>query len=55
MLYEVITREFLIRFQAGAVADVEGDACPLSPEQMEALERAKLAGGGGGDESYNFV
>jgi preprotein translocase subunit SecF len=42
--------EFLIRFQAGAVANVEGDACPLTPEQTEALERAKLAGGGGGDE-----
>jgi preprotein translocase subunit SecF len=42
--------EFLIRFQAGAVANVEGDACPLTPEQAEALERAKLAGGGGGDE-----
>ena len=43
-------REFLIRFQVGAVANVEGDACPLTPEQVEALERAKLAGGGGGDE-----
>ncbi|MBW2577921.1 MAG: protein translocase subunit SecF [Deltaproteobacteria bacterium] len=42
--------EFLIRFQVGAVANVEGDACPLTPEQMEVLERAKLAGGGGGDE-----
>jgi preprotein translocase subunit SecF len=42
--------EFLIRFQVGAVANVEGDACPLTPEQTEALERAKLAGGGGGDE-----
>jgi preprotein translocase subunit SecF len=41
--------EFLIRFQVGAVANVEGDACPLTPEQTEALERAKLAGGGGGD------
>jgi preprotein translocase subunit SecF len=47
---EATGREFLIRFQAGAVADVKGDACPLTPEQTEALERAKLAGGGGGDE-----
>jgi preprotein translocase subunit SecF len=47
---EATGREFLIRFQAGAVADVEGDACPLTTEQLEALERAKLAGGGGGDE-----
>ncbi|MBW2543823.1 MAG: protein translocase subunit SecF [Deltaproteobacteria bacterium] len=47
---EATGREFLIRFQAGAVADAEGDACPLTPEQAEALERAKLAGGGGGDE-----
>ncbi len=43
-------REFLIRFQAGAIATAEGDGCPLTPEQKEALERAKLAGGGGGDE-----
>ena len=43
-------REFLIRFQAGAVASGEGDGCPLTPEQMEALERAKLSGGGEGDE-----
>jgi preprotein translocase subunit SecF len=47
---EATGREFLIRFQVGAVANVEGDACPLTPEQVEALERAKLAGGGGGDE-----
>jgi preprotein translocase subunit SecF len=43
-------REFLIRFQAGAVADAEGDECPITPEQQESLERAKLSGGGGGDE-----
>jgi len=42
-------REFLIRFQQGAVAASEGDGCPLTPEQQEALERAKLAGGGGGE------
>ena len=47
---ETTHREFLIRFQAGAVADAEGGGCPLTPEQAEALERAKLAGGGGGDE-----
>jgi preprotein translocase subunit SecF len=47
---ETTRREFLIRFQAGAVANAEGDECPLTPEQVEALERAKLAGGGGGDE-----
>jgi preprotein translocase subunit SecF len=47
---ETAHREFLIRFQAGAVADAEGGGCPLTPEQTEALERAKLAGGGGGDE-----
>jgi preprotein translocase subunit SecF len=43
-------REFLIRFQVGEIATAEGDGCPLTPEQKEALERAKLAGGGGGDE-----
>jgi len=43
-------REFLIRFQVGAVATAEGERCPLTPEQVEALGRAKLAGGGGGDE-----
>jgi preprotein translocase subunit SecF len=43
-------REFLIRFQAGETAVAEGEECPLTPEQKEALERAKLAGGGGGDE-----
>jgi preprotein translocase subunit SecF len=47
---ETTGREFLIRFQAGAVATTEGDGCPLTPEQNEALERAKLSGGGGGDE-----
>jgi preprotein translocase SecF subunit len=47
---ETDRREFLIRFQVGAVADAEGDGCPLTPEQEEALERAKLSGGGGGDE-----
>jgi preprotein translocase subunit SecF len=45
---ETTRREFLIRFQAGAVANAEGGGCPLTPEQKEALERAKLAGGGGG-------
>ncbi len=43
-------REFLIRFQVGEVADVEGDGCLLTSEQKEALERAVLSGGGEGDE-----
>jgi len=47
---EAAGREFLIRFQAGAVASVTGPSCALTPEQEEALERAKLSGGGGGDE-----
>jgi preprotein translocase subunit SecF len=47
---ETTHREFLIRFQVGAIADAEGGGCPLTPEQTEALERAKLSGGGGGDE-----
>ncbi len=47
---EAVGREFLIRFQEGAIADAAGDACPLTPEQVEALQRAKLAGGGEGDE-----
>ena len=47
---EAAGREFLIRFQAGEVATAGGDGCPLTPEQKEALERAKLSGGGGGDE-----
>jgi preprotein translocase subunit SecF len=47
---ETAHREFLIRFQAGAIADAEGGGCPLTPEQTEALERAKLSGGGGGGE-----
>jgi preprotein translocase subunit SecF len=47
---ETAGREFLIRFQVGAVAIADGDACPLTPEQKEALVRAKLSGGGGGDE-----
>ncbi len=47
---EATGREFLIRFPAGADANTGGDACPLTPEQVEALERAKLAGGGEGDE-----
>ena len=47
---EATGREFLIRFQAGAVAIGEGDGCTLTPEQEKSLERAKLSGGGGGDE-----
>jgi len=47
---ETTGKEFLIRFQAGAVALAEGDGCPLTTEQKEALARAKLSGGGGGDE-----
>ena len=47
---EAAGREFLIRFQVGAVAIAEGDGCALTPEQEKALERAKLSGGGGGDE-----
>ncbi len=47
---EAAGREFLIRFQVGEVAIAGGDGCPLTPEQKEALERAKLSGGGGGDE-----
>ncbi len=47
---ETTGREFLIRFQVGEAAVAEGEGCPLTPEQKEALERAKLAGGGGGDE-----
>jgi len=43
-------REFLIRFQEDAVASAQGDACKLTPEQEQAIEQAKLAGGGGGDE-----
>ena len=43
-------REFLIRFQVGAVASGEGDGCALTAEQEKALERAELSGGGGGDE-----
>ena len=41
--------EFLIRFHVGEVATAEGGACALLPEQREALERAKLSGGGGGE------
>jgi len=41
--------EFLIRFRVGQVAGVEGEACALLPEQLEALERAKLSGGGGAE------
>ena len=47
---EAAGREFLIRFQVGAVAIAEGSGCALTPEQEKALERAKLSGGGGGDE-----
>jgi preprotein translocase subunit SecF len=47
---ETTRREFLIRFQVGAQANVEGDGCPLTPEQTAALEKAALAGGGGGAE-----
>jgi preprotein translocase subunit SecF len=47
---ETTGREFLIRFQVGAVAIAEGGACALTPEQEAALQRAKLSGGGGGDE-----
>ncbi|MFB3118705.1 MAG: protein translocase subunit SecF, partial [Myxococcota bacterium] len=47
---ETAGREFLIRFQVGEVAGAGGDGCPLTPEQKEALERAKLSGGGEGDE-----
>jgi preprotein translocase subunit SecF len=47
---ETAGREFLIRFQVGAVAIASGDGCVLTPEQEKALERAKLSGGGGGDE-----
>jgi len=47
---EAAGREFLIRFQVGAVASATGPSCALTPEQEEALERAKLSGGGGGDE-----
>jgi len=47
---ETTRREFLIRFQVGAVANAEGGGCPLTPEQTQALERAKFSGGGGGDE-----
>jgi len=42
--------EFLIRFQEGDTAVAGGIGSPLTPEQMQALERANLAGGGGGDE-----
>ena len=47
---EAAGREFLIRFQEGADANAEGSGCPLTPEQTQALERARLAGGGEGDE-----
>jgi preprotein translocase subunit SecF len=47
---EATGREFLIRFQEGAVATAGGEHCPLTPEQSAALAQAKLAGGGGGDE-----
>jgi len=47
---EATGREFLIRFQEGATATAGGEHCPLTAEQSAALAKAKLAGGGGGDE-----
>jgi preprotein translocase SecF subunit len=46
---ETEAKEFLIRFQVGEVAQAEGVECELNPEQIEALNRARLSGGGGGE------
>jgi preprotein translocase subunit SecF len=46
---ETDAKEFLIRFHTGEVAEAEGADCELLAEQIEALERARLSGGGGGD------
>ena len=46
---ETDAKEFLIRFHVGEVAEAEGADCELLAEQIEALERARLSGGGGGD------
>jgi preprotein translocase subunit SecF len=46
---ETDAKEFLIRFRAGEVAQAEGADCELLAEQIEALKRARLSGGGGGD------
>ena len=46
---ETADQEFLIRFQAGERAGEAGDDCRLNPEQVAALARARLAGGGEGD------
>jgi len=46
---ETEVKEFLIRFHIGEIAQTEGAECELSAEQIEALERARLSGGGQGD------
>ena len=46
---ETSVMEFLIRFQLGETALAVGDACPLTPEQLEAMKRAELSGGGEGE------
>ena len=46
---ETEAKEFLIRFQVGEVAQAEGAECELNAEQSEALKRARLSGGGGGE------
>ncbi len=46
---ETEAKEFLIRFHVGEIAGVEGAGCELLAEQIEALNRAKLSGGGSGE------
>jgi preprotein translocase SecF subunit len=46
---ETDAAEFLIRFRLDASAPDRGEGCPLTPEQVVALEEAAMAGGGTGD------
>jgi preprotein translocase subunit SecF len=46
---ETTAKEFLIRFHVSEAATTEGEGCALLPEQQAALERARQAGGGGGE------
>jgi preprotein translocase subunit SecF len=46
---ESVGHEFLIRFPAGEAASAGAKGCELDAEQKQAIERARLAGGGEAD------